>query len=255
MKLDVNEGNGAAQLKPGERPIRYPLVKKGPSVEHAVAEILPLNTAILTLEVIGKTPLIVHAWSVKAQRMILEKQMQDPKLRTTRKAREAKDPFEDFVGSLHVMPGAKLPKGRLKPWESWAFKKNTFGIPASTFGHGARFVMNQVGMDKANRSSIQVIGDLLPLTFSRLVMREDMVKVGWPPVADIRHRGMFEDWSTEIVVEYDRDFSSPLQIVNLFNRAGTYSGALEWRPSSPKKPGSFGKYFVRGEKALKAAQA
>jgi hypothetical protein len=212
------------------------------------AEIQPLNTATMKMEVVGKTPLIMHAWSVKALTMIRDKQTADPKEATKKKSRVPKVPFNEFTGSLYLLPGAKMPTKELAPWEAWPFKKDTFGIPASTFGHGARFVMSQIGMDKANRSSIMVIGDLLPLKFKRLVMREDMVRIGWPPVADIRYRGMFEEWSCEIEVQYDADFTTPVQLVNLFNRAGTYSGALEWRPSSPKKPGTFGMYFVRGEK-------
>ena len=211
------------------------------------AEIQPLNTATITLQIVGKTPLICHAWSVKALTMIRDKQTADPKEALKKKARVPKVPFDEFTGSIYPLPGAKMPAKKLKPWESWPYKKDTFGIPASTFGHGARFVMNQAGVDKVNRSSVMVIGDLIPLKYKSLVMREDMVRIGWPPVADIRYRGMFEEWSCEIVVQYDADFTTPVQLVNLFNRAGTYSGALEWRPSSPKKPGTFGMYFVKGE--------
>lgn len=219
-------------------------------LESVQAEIQPLNRASINLEVIGKTPLICHAWSVKAKRQMLETQMADPKTKTKKKARDPKNPFEDFVGSLHILPGATLPAKKLRAWDAWPYRANTFAAPTATFAHGARLVMNDLGMDKANRRSIFVIGEWAVLKYKQLVMREDMVRLDcWPPKPDIRYRGMFEEWSTEITVEYDADLSSPVQIVNLFNRAGTYSGALEWRPSSPKKPGTFGMYFVKGEKA------
>jgi len=240
-------GVSAHRFPSGTRRVRG---KAAASIASKVtAEIKPLNTATITLQIVGKTPLICHAWSAKALTMMRDKQMADPKEATKKKVRVPKVPFNEFTGSLYLLPGAKFPKTQVKPWDAWPYKKDTFGIPASTFGHGFRSVMPQAGVEKTNRSSIMVLGDLIPLVYKRLVMREDIVRIGWPPVADIRYRGMYEDWSCEIVVQYDTDFTTPMQIVNLANRAGTYSGALEWRPSAPKKPGTFGMYFVKGERA------
>lgn len=46
--------------------------------------------------IIGDSPLIVHAWSDKAKKMMLDKQM-----KKSTKGREAKDPFMDFVDSMY----------------------------------------------------------------------------------------------------------------------------------------------------------
>jgi len=48
--------------------------------------------------VIGDTPLITHAWSEKAKREMLQKQVKAPKA-----GREARDPQADFVNSLYEM--------------------------------------------------------------------------------------------------------------------------------------------------------
>ena len=49
----------------------------------------------------GDTPLIMHRWSDKAKRMILEKQMK----KTKSSAKEAKNPVEDFIESIYWMEG------------------------------------------------------------------------------------------------------------------------------------------------------
>ena len=40
-----------------------------------VVEIKPVELRNVTLKIVGDTPLIVHAWSEKAKRMMLESQM------------------------------------------------------------------------------------------------------------------------------------------------------------------------------------
>src|SRR5580765_7960251 len=47
---------------------------------------------------VGVTPLIVHAWSEKAKREMLQKQV-----KATKGGKQARDPREDFVSSLYEM--------------------------------------------------------------------------------------------------------------------------------------------------------
>src|SRR5688572_21006546 len=62
--------------------------------------------------VVGISPLIVHNWSKKAIAMMLGKQLGEAKA-----GRKAKDPFDDFRGSLYPVEG----------------KSGLYGVPAPAF--------------------------------------------------------------------------------------------------------------------------
>lgn len=51
-----------------------------------------------TFWIVGDTPLIVHAWSEKAKREMLAKQV-----KAVKGGREARDPESDFISSLYEM--------------------------------------------------------------------------------------------------------------------------------------------------------
>src|SRR5690348_13770439 len=52
--------------------------------------------------IVGDTPIIVHAWSEKAKREMLAKQV-----KATKPGREARDPQADFISSLYEMGDGK----------------------------------------------------------------------------------------------------------------------------------------------------
>ena len=60
-------------------------------------EIRPIEVKKTTIRIVGDTPLIMHAWSEKAKREMLQKQMKATKT----SAREAKNPVEDFIRSMY----------------------------------------------------------------------------------------------------------------------------------------------------------
>ena len=61
-----------------------------------IIEIKPIEMVTTVVRIVGDTPLIVHAWSEKAKRMMLEAQMGVKKL----KKHDAKNPVEDFIESM-----------------------------------------------------------------------------------------------------------------------------------------------------------
>lgn len=206
-------------------------------------QIAPIQTEVIELELIVSTPLIVNKFSEKAKREILDKQMKKAKA-----GRAAKDPFEDFLGSLHVLPGQKPPVKKLKVGESWPYKPNTFGFPSTAFKAA---VINAVGFcggitKTLVRGAVHVLGDLVPLKFSSVTMREDVVRVGpWGnKVADLRFRGEFRDWSVRLQVRYNKRLVSIEQIANLFEHAGFAIGVGEWRPEK-SGGGSNGTFSVK----------
>jgi hypothetical protein len=59
--------------------------------------------------------------------------------------------------------------------------------------------------------------------------------------ADIRYRGVFNEWSTTFALRFNKNVLSPEQIVDLFNTAGFAIGVGEHRP---EKNGSLGMFHV-----------
>lgn len=66
--------------------------------DNAVAvEIKALDIKKVNIRIVGDSPLIVHAWSEKAKRQMLEAQMKVTKT----KSKPIRDPYADFIGSLY----------------------------------------------------------------------------------------------------------------------------------------------------------
>jgi len=199
------------------------------------------------ITVVGKSPVIVHAWSAKAIRMMLDKQMG-----IASSGREKKDPFADFVGSLYPVPGETF----------------RFGIPAPAFKAAAVTAANDVElkMTQMRRAfhvqtyTVPVDSDPLPGPLTEydvkyakelkpyhqlgISMRMDIVRLE-TGVADIRFRGHWPNWKCTLEIEYNPRMITMQQLINLFRAAGYGSGVCEWRPSAPQcRSGEFGRFEV-----------
>jgi hypothetical protein len=188
--------------------------------------ILPrLDIRTIEIRLVGDSPLICHAWSEKAKRLMLDKQMGKASA-----GKEAKDPQADYQSSLYVIE-------RREPFED-----SVFGFPAIGFKAAAVTACTSLGKSVtkvAARQAFHVIGELVPIA-GKPRMRDDMVRVGMG-VADIRFRGEFPEWSVLLTVRYNHRLLSDEQIVNLFNTAGFAVGVGEWRS---EKDGGYGLFHV-----------
>ena len=187
------------------------------------------------LKLVGDSPLISHAWSEKAKRMMLEKQM-----KKATNGKEAKDPFADFCDSLYWL----TEKPENPTMED--VKKAKFGFPTIAFKASAVDSGYQQGiLDKKTtaRGAFHIDGEFAEIE-GIPTMREDMVRLSMG-VADIRYRGEFKEWSTILHIKYNSNAISAEQIINLFNMAGFANGVGEWRPS---KDGSYGTFHVATSK-------
>lgn len=177
-----------------------------------------LNLQVIRLRLVGDSPLICHAWSEKAKREMLDKQMK----RATQ-AKPAKDPQADYEQSLYRHPDGG------------------FGFPSVAFKNAAVDACSSIaGVTKVEaRGAFHIVGDMVKIE-GEPTPREDMVRVGMG-TADIRYRGEFRAWATDITLRYNANVLSPEQIANLFNTAGFAVGVGEWRP---QRDGSFGMFHV-----------
>lgn len=202
------------------------------------------------LKVIGKTPLIVHAWSAKAVKMMLGKQTG-----TASPGREKKDPLKDFKESYYRVPGGK-----------------GFGIPAPAFKGCAVSAANDVElkMTEVKRAvhvpfyTVKIDAPPLDEQFwtewdhkyeadlkeeheHGASMRMDVVRLQ-SGVADLRFRACWPIWSCTLEVEFNESVLSLEQVVNLFEIGGYGVGLCEWRPGAPEcRTGEYGRFIVARE--------
>lgn len=197
-----------------------------------------VKPAIMEVKVVGLTPLLVHNFGAKAIKQILDKQTGEAKT-----MREKKDPFKEFVESLYIINPKRVPKTKLSTGEHWGYCADTFGFPASGFKKAMVTACSFVdGIPKTRvRGLIHIHGNVLPIKYEKLVMRQDTVRVGpfGRKVADIRFRGEFHEWSVVLRIQYNKNAITPAQIGMLINNAGFSVGVGEWRPEKDGSAGTF----------------
>ncbi len=189
--------------------------------------------AIETIEIpiIGDSPLIVHKFSEKAKKQMLDKQMKKASA-----GKEAKDPWRDFVESMYWLDG--MPDA---PTEE-DVTKGRFGFPAVGFKAAAVTACTSIGSitKVAARQAFHVEGEFIEIKGAPPSMREDIARVGMG-TADLRYRGEFDPWSATLTVKYNANLMSAEQVVNLFETAGFAVGVGEWRP---ERDGPYGRFHV-----------
>lgn len=214
-----------------------------------VITIKPVEIRKVIIRIRGTAPLIMHKWSEKAKKMILDKQTKATKT----KGHELKVPVEDFISSAYwiteeptgntdeeceiafsnaVENGARwgFPVTAIKQATIMAASRNDIDIKTTTL-RGCFFIKGE-GPDQ-----LAEVKGCVPH------MREDMVRVGgMSKTADIRHRAQFDDWYMDLEISYNENGPITIeQIVNLINLGGFTCGIGEWRP---EKDGIFGTYIV-----------
>jgi hypothetical protein len=177
----------------------------------------PIDIAQVAFTLVGDSPLIVHAWSEKAKKQMLDKQM-----KKATKAKEAKDPDADYESCFYRT-------------DAGGYGFPAIGVKAAMVS-AARFVDAKMtvmrGAFHIDAQMLEVIGEPRP--------REDMVRVGMG-AADIRYRPEFVDWKIPVTIKFNAGVISAEQILNLVNAAGFGVGIGEWRP---ERNGSFGRFHV-----------
>ena len=210
--------------------------------KEEIIEIRPIQIKTASIHIVGDTPLIMHAWSEKAKREMLEKQMKVTKT----KAKDAKNPVEDFIRSMYwltPMPEQMTQEG----FEEAIANGARFGFPVTAFKQAAISAAYRMGWAKdkmSMRGSFFITGDenqMLEIKSDPPIMREDMVKIGMG-TADIRYRGEFRNWSADIEISFNENGQHSLeQIINIINAGGYVCGVGEWRP---ERDGQYGMFHV-----------
>ena len=207
-----------------------------------ILEIRPIEIQMAKIRIVGDTPLIMHAWSEKAKREMLEKQMKVTKT----SAKTAKNPVEDFIRSMYWLTDMPT-EMTMEAFEKAIDAGARFGFPITAFKQAAISAAYRMGWAKDKmslRGAFFIEGDenqMLEIKSDKPEMREDMVKVGMG-TADIRYRGEFQNWYADMTIKFNANGQYTLeQIINIINAGGYVCGVGEWRP---ERDGQYGMFHV-----------
>ena len=208
-----------------------------------------IDVGLLTINIVGDSPIIIHKWSEKAKKQMLDKMMQK-----ATSGREIKNPLREFVDALYWLDESgnmidtpeelngitnETPKEEIDA----VLKKGRFGFPTCAFKAAAIDAGYQQGViakKTTARGAFHILGEYAVIEGDIPEIREDMVQVGgMSKVAYIRYRPEIKNWHTTLMIRYNKKAISKEQIMNLMNYGGFACGVGEWRPS---RDGSFGTF-------------
>ena len=195
-------------------------------------QIDPIRMGRMRVPIIGTTPLIVHRFSEKAKRILLESQQ-------GRKApKEPKDPQAEYEACFYRMEDDSygLPAD--------AFKQATVG--AARFYGKAQLTMTALKLfifvhgepgGNERRAMVRIDGEPQ--------MREDVARVG--KGTEMRYRPEFWPWTASLDVTFPLSTLTDSTVLSLIDAGGMAVGVGEWRP---ERGGTFGTYRVDPDKAV-----
>jgi hypothetical protein len=179
----------------------------------------------LRVPIVGTAPLLVHKFSEKAKRQMLDNMQgrKTPKM--------AKDPKAEYEAAFYRT------------------KDGAYGFPAIAFKaatvSASRFYGKSVTMTSL-RQCVFVSGEpgddgqQVVRIEGEPTMREDVVRVGMGGT-DLRYRPQFLEWSTWLEVTYVTSMLTRDSLLSLIDAGGLGVGVGEWRP---EKKGDFGTYRI-----------
>lgn len=199
---------------------------------ESAVQINKIDAETLNVPIIGTAPLIVHNFSEKSRRQMLEAQQ------GKKKVKEVRDPRAEYEAAFYRILHDDGTEGYGFPVT--AFKAATTGA--------ARFYDKSITMT-ALRQFMFMRGVMTKADAQMLVeingepeMREDVVRLGGPSrSADLRYRPMFPQWTCTLNVTYVKSSIDRTSILSLIDAGGMGIGVGEWRP---ERRGEFGTYAI-----------
>jgi hypothetical protein len=203
------------------------------TVEAASLSIGALETGRLLVPIVGTTPLIMHKWSEKAKRQMLEAQQ------GVKRPKENRDPEEEYLSTIYRFADGSA------GFPVIAFKNATVGA-ARYFARGVKMTdLRQFLFVNGKESDDR--RDMLAPIIGEHHSREDMVRVGQG--TDLRYRAEFSDWRTILDITYVKTTIDQASILSLIHAAGLGVGVGEWRP---ERKGANGTFALDTDRAVEA---
>lgn len=190
--------------------------------------ISPLRQAVLTVPIVGETPLKVLRFSKKKQDEVEAKHRAGDQAKTKKK-KGPKDFEEDYEQAKYVC--TQQVGGKQVKW---------LGLNATGIRNGCIKTCGVAGfvMTKAKMSIFCIADGIDDLDHSTPLVRieGEPVMVIDPVrndsgVIDLRSRVAFPEWRINVRIRFDEDQFSPSDILNLLIRVGQQNGLGEGRPN------------------------
>lgn len=207
-----------------------------------VTEIERIKAVRMRVPIVGTTPLIVHRFSEKMKRQMLQN-MQGKKT-----PKESKDPEAEFKAAAYR-------------FEDGGYGFPAVGFKACTVGAGryfdqvtmtmlrqCLFFHGEVGEDRQQLVRIEKPDDG-PDEWP--VMREDVVTVGRGG-ADLRYRPEFWPWQAVLDVTYVKAALTQDSVLSLIDAGGMGVGVGDWRP---QKKGDFGQFEIDTDREVEVIKS
>lgn len=191
-------------------------------------EIQAINKKEVTVQIVGKTPLLMDRFPEAVKDAILAKQTGLAKAgkKTVRNTKK------ETIEAIHVTNKGKT------GFPAAGFKKAMMGVTSFV---GDKFFSKKLVM------GLQIVNteDGLILIKSR---KQDVLQhnIGH----NVKFSPQFHDWSCELKIQYDANNIGADDIVTLLDYAGFYCGVGAWRPCCKDGgTGNFGMFEVKKDKA------
>lgn len=199
------------------------------------------KSVVLKLHLVSTNPLYTHAQN-KAQ-MLKDMEFNRQKYNKGEKPPKPKPllPFEEFLGTLYLIPGQEHPKRKLTMDESWKGEEASgkYGFPRQSL-HTAILTASQAfhsGYNPAHVKSIKFLAEpIIPLVYDEVQMTVEPIPMphraksekgreeehlGKRPVS----RAKFPAWEMDLTISYKENlFTDAKQVVALFVTAGENVG-------------------------------
>lgn len=206
---------------------------------EAAIQIDRIAAETIRVPIIGTSPLIVHNFSEKSKRQMLETQQGKKRLKETR------DPRAEYEAAFYRIADPET-GGTRYGFPITAFKAATTGA--------ARFYGKSISMTALRQFMFMrgILTDADPQQLVEIVgeprMREDVVRLAGPSrSADLRYRPEFRNWSTVLEVTFVTSSISRQSVLSLIDAGGLGIGVGEWRP---ERRGEFGTYAVDQDRPI-----
>jgi len=199
----------------------------------------PIEEKIISVRLVGISPLVTHKWDEKAKHMMREKQQQGKKT----KERELRIPEDEGKAAMHLTEDGK--PGLL----AIAIKAACINAAHKDLGIEKVLVRKALFIHPPGRDVV------LPLESANgkpvvCDIVEDPVRVG-QGTADLRYRPYYHNWAVTCEFTVNTELLQAQDLIYLLDRAGFGVGLHEWRP---EKGGEYGR-FVVDLKSVKERQA
>lgn len=199
-------------------------------IEQPAIKIDQIAKETMLVPIRGTSPLIVHRFSEKAKRQMLDAMQGKKKVKTIR------DPQADYEESFYR-------------WTDPTTGEAGYGFPiiafkAATIG-AARLYDKSITMTGLRQQLFfrGVLGDdgqQVVILEGEPHMREDMVRLGMSGT-DLRYRPVFNQWATTLEVTFIKSSISKESVLSLIDAGGLSVGVGEWRP---ERKGDFGTFEI-----------